>query len=112
METSRQQKINRLLQKDLGEIFQVDMMGQFPGVMITVTSVRITSDLSLARVNLSIFATKDKGEALQNIKKKSAEIRLLLGKRVKNQLRIVPSLTFYIDDSLDHIERIEDLLKS
>ncbi|MEG2177863.1 MAG: ribosome-binding factor A, partial [Bacteroidales bacterium] len=76
------------------------------------TSVRITSDLSLARVNLSIFATKDKEEALVNIKKKSAEIRLLLGKRVRNQLRIVPSLTFYLDNSLDQIERIEDLLKS
>lgn len=112
METSRQQKVNRLLQKDLGEIFQIDMMGAFPNTMITVTSVRITSDLSLARINLSVFATKDKEAVLKSIKAKSGEIRLHLGKRVKNQLRIVPQLQFFIDNSLDYIERIEELLKS
>ncbi|MEG1498534.1 MAG: 30S ribosome-binding factor RbfA [Bacteroidales bacterium] len=110
MDSSRQQKINRLLQKDLGEIFQTQMQPQFPGVMITVTFVRITPDLSLARVNLSLFPVKGKEEVLQQIKKRTKEIRMLLGQRVKLQLRIVPQLQFFIDDTLDRIERIDELL--
>lgn len=110
MEANRQQKINKLLQKDLGEIFQMEMPGYFPGVMITVSYVRVTSDLSLARVNLSLFPTKDKEGVLKQIKAKTKEIRLALGKRVRNQLRIVPQLQFFIDDSIDRMERIEELL--
>lgn len=109
METTRQQKINRSLQRDLGEIFQ-EMSPLFPGVMITVTSVRITSDLSLARINLSLFATKDKEGTLKSIKARKNEIRHLLGTRIKSQLRIVPELQFFIDDTLDRMERIDQLL--
>lgn len=111
METNRQQKINRLLQKELGEIFLRDMQPYFPGVMMTVTFVRITPDLSVARVNLSLFPDKDKEGTLKKIKAKTAEIRGLLGEKVRHQLRIVPRLEFFIDDSLDRMERIEELLK-
>jgi ribosome-binding factor A len=109
METTRQQKINSLLQKDLAEILNRDMI--IPNTMISVTRVNITPDMSIARVNLSIFATKEKADALKKIQTKKSEIRHLLGERVKNQLRIVPDLQFFIDDSLDRIERIDELLK-
>lgn len=110
METNRQKKIARLLQKDLGEIIQIEGRGWFPGVMITVTQVKVTSDLSIARVYVSIFG-KESGEVIRQIEMRGKEIRKLLGLRVKNQLRQIPELRFYIDDSLDYIENIEKLLK-
>jgi ribosome-binding factor A len=109
METTRQQKINSLLQKDLADILLREVI--IPNTMISVTRVNVTPDMSLARVNLSIFATKDKMSALKHIQTKKAEIRYSLGERVKNQLRIVPDLQFFLDDSLDRIERIDELLK-
>lgn len=110
MDTNRQQKINRLLQRELGEIFRLDMQPHFPGIMMTVTFIRITPDMSVARVNLSLFPDNDKVATLKKIKARTAEIRGLLGQRVKNQLRIVPRLEFFIDDTLDRVERIEQLL--
>lgn len=112
MENQRQQKVNRLLQKELGEIFRVQMQPYFPGLMMTVTFVRITPDLSLARVNLSVFPAYGEGNAslLKLVKKHSDEIRFLLGKQVRNQVRIIPQLQFFIDDTLDRIERIDQLL--
>ncbi len=111
METKRQEKINNLLQKDLGEIFQVEMRHVSKGAMITVTKVKVTPDLSLAKVYLSLFATSDKDGLLSGIRKHSKEIRGKLGNRIRNQLRVVPDLSFYLDDSLDYIENIENLLK-
>ncbi|MCH5243570.1 MAG: 30S ribosome-binding factor RbfA [Lentimicrobiaceae bacterium] len=110
MDTNRQQKVNRLLQKELGEIFRLDMQPYFPGIMMTVTFVRMTPDLSVARVNLSLFPDRDKEGTLKKIKGKTSEIRGLLGQKVGKQLRIVPRLEFFIDDSLDRVERIEALL--
>lgn len=110
METIRQEKINNLLQKDLGEIFQLELRHVSLGSMITITKVRVTSDLSLAKVYLSLFATSDKDALLKNIRSHTKEIRGKLGKRIRHQLRVVPELNFYIDDSLDYIENIESLL--
>ena len=110
METTRQQKINSLLQKDLAEILLRDIV--IPNTMISVTRVNITPDMSIARVNLSIFATQDKTTALKQIQTKKSEIRHLLGERVKHQLRIVPDLQFFLDDSLDRMDRIDELLKN
>ncbi|MDE6494036.1 MAG: 30S ribosome-binding factor RbfA [Bacteroidales bacterium] len=110
MDSSRQQKVNRLLQRELGEIFRLEMQPYFPGIMMTVTFIRITPDMSVARVNLSLFPDSDKAATLKKIKAKTAEIRGLLGQRIKNQLRIVPRLEFFIDDTLDRVERIEQLL--
>ncbi len=78
--------------------------------MITVTKVHVSRDLSLARVYLSLFATPDKGELLDNIRRHAGEIKYKLGNRVSKQLRSVPELEFHEDDSLDYIERIENLL--
>ena len=110
MESTRQQKINSVLQQDLAEILLREVI--IPNAMITVTRVNITPDISLARVNLSIFATTDKTVALKQIQARKSEIRRLLGERVKHQLRIVPDLQFFIDDSLDRIDRIDELLKN
>lgn len=110
METNRQKKINKLLQKDLGEIFQREAPNLFKRSMITVTQVRVTPDLALAKVYLSIFGA-DATEILNMVKTHTGEIRKQLGLRIKNQLRQVPQLQFFIDDSLDYIENIEKLLK-
>lgn len=111
METTRQQKISRLLQKELGLIFQREANTLFPGKMVTVTSVKITPDLSIARAYLSIFPSSDANKTLKHIVTNTKAIRLLVGKQVKNQLRIVPDFDFHIDDSLDYIQRIDELLK-
>lgn len=110
METNRQKKINKLLQKDLGEIFQREAPIKFKRSMITVTQVRVTPDLAIAKVYLSIFGA-DTAEILNLVKTHTGEIRKQLGIRVKNQLRQVPQLQFFVDDSLDYIENIEKLLK-
>jgi len=110
MDTIRQEKINNLLQKDLGEIFQLEMRHVSRGSMITVTKVKVTPDLSVAKIYLSLFAVSDKDEMLKAIRSHTKEIRGKLGNRVKNQLRVVPSLNFYLDDSLDYIENIDNLL--
>jgi len=110
METTRQQKIARLIQKDLGMIFQQESRNLFGGVMITVTKVNIAKDLSIARTYLSLFGTKDKEALLENIRLHTKAIRRELGIRVHNQLRIIPELHFFLDDSLDYIENIDHLL--
>ncbi len=112
METTRQQKIARLIQKDLGEIFQAMGRDNFPGNMITVTKVHISPDLFLAKVYLSLFGKNDKHELLEHIQAHKKEIRLKLGNRIHNQVRSIPELDFIIDDSLDYIENIDKLLKN
>lgn len=103
-------KIARLLQKELGEIFML-YAKKMQGVIISVTNARISPDLSISHVSLSIFPG-DKVEAtLGQVKLDTKLIRFELGKRVKNQLRIVPDLVFHLDDTLDYLENIDNLLK-
>ena len=111
MESTRQLKISRLLQKDLGEIFQRESRNLAQGAMITVTKVHVTPDLAIAKVFLSLFATEDKSSLLKHIQKHRKEIRYNLGKRIGKQIRVVPELIFYLDDSLDYIDNIERLLE-
>ncbi len=111
MSSTRQNKIERLLQKDLGDIFQKGTNTLFKGKMITVTTVRISPDLSSARVYLSLFPVKDKKEFIDYINSVEGQIRFDLGKRIRHQLRKVPGLKFFVDDSLDYIENIDNLLK-
>ncbi len=111
MDSTRQNKISRLLQKDLAEIIQKEGRDLFPGVMVSVTNVRISPDLSVARVYLSIFPSEKGAAVLLEIKKHTSKIRGLLGLKVGKQLRIVPQLDFHIDDSLDYIDNIDRLLK-
>lgn len=111
MDTTRQNKIDRLIQKDLGEIFRINSRSLFDGAMITVTRVNVTKDLSLARVYLSLFATKDKHALITKIKALSKEIKKELAIKIKNQVRVIPELEYILDDSLDYIENIDKLLK-
>lgn len=111
METTRQQKISRMLQKELGEIFLL-YAREIHGVLITVTGVRISLDLGVAHVHLSIFPSQNSSDVLKRVQSDTKSIRYDLGKRVRYQLRIVPELHFHIDDSLDYIENIDNLLKS
>ena len=111
METTRQNKISRLLQKELSDIFQKESRNLASGALITVTVVRISPDMSVAKIYLSFFPVKDAQKFLDNIKEHVKEIRGMLGIRVKQQLRIVPELVFYIDDSLDYADKIDRLLK-
>ena len=110
MESTRQLKVSRLLQKDLGEIFQRESRNLSRGAMVTVTKVHVTPDLAMAKVYLSLFVTEDKSSLLIHIKKHGKEIRYHLGKRIAKQIRVVPELVFYLDDSLDYIDNIERLL--
>lgn len=110
MESTRQAKIARLLQKELSEMFrrQTAAMG---GVLVSVSAVRISPDLSVARGYLSIFPSERAEEILKNINSNVRTIRYELGKIVRFQLRKIPELSFFIDDSLDYIEHIDNILK-
>lgn len=109
METTRQQKIARLLQKELSEIFRVET-AKVGNVIVSVSAVRVSPDLSIARAYLSIFPS-DKGTILlESINKSAKQIRYDLAQRVRYQLRKTPELFFHLDDSLDYIEHIDNLL--
>lgn len=111
MESVRQQKISRLIQKELSEIFRANAKSVFESKFITVTIVRISPDLGSARIYLSIMDPGNKEAILSNVKDQTSLIRKLLGNNIKKQVRIIPELTFFIDDSLDYAEKIEQLLK-
>lgn len=111
MDNIRLNKVSRLVQKDLADIFQIQAKKIATNAMITVTEVKVTKDLSLARVYLSLFGIKNKEELLSSIKENRKEIRRELGNRLKNQLRAIPDLDFILDDSLDYISHIDELLK-
>lgn len=110
METTRQNKIARLLQKELSDIF-LKQAKAMPGVIVSVSVVRISPDLSVARAYLSIFPSEKGEDLLKNINENARSIRYELGTRVRHQLRIIPELKFFLDDSLDYLEKIDSLLK-
>ena len=110
METTRQNKISRLLQKELSEIFLLQTKAM-PGVLVSVSAVRISPDMSIARVYLSVFPSEKAEEIVKNVNDNMKTIRYELGTRVRHQLRIIPELNFFVDDSLDYIEKIDSLLK-
>ncbi|MDH6356307.1 30S ribosome-binding factor RbfA [Parabacteroides sp. PF5-9] len=110
MEGTRLNKVGRLLQKELGDIFQKQAQG-LSGVLISVSQVRVSPDLSVAKVYLSIFPSEKGTELLEAIRSQTKAIRFDLGQRVRHQLRKIPELTFFIDDSLDYIENIDKLLQ-
>ena len=111
-ESTRQKKVSRLIQKEVAEIFLRKGTELASGKMISVTKVRISPDLSFAKVYLSIFPSQTQEEVLHLIQEHSPKIRFELGHKVRKQLRIVPELAFFIDDSLDYIDKIDKLLKS
>ena len=109
MESTRQAKIARLIQKELSEIFRAQT-AKTHGTLVSVSSVRVTPDLSMARAYLSVFPSAKAQEMIDSINKNVRTIRSELAQRVRYQLRKTPELSFYLDDSLDYIEKIDNLL--
>ncbi len=112
MESKRQQQFARIIQKDLSEIFQRDAKHMFGEKFITITMVRVTPDLGIARVYLSFLMTKDKEAAIEDIQEKTKTIRQLLAQKIRNSVRVVPELHFYLDDTADYVSKIDALLDS
>jgi len=111
MENRRQQKVARLVQRALGDIFQKEGSFLFGSALVTISRVYVTPDLLIARVYVSIYNVKDTDEVFGLIEFQKKEIRKLLGNRLRHQLRRIPELEFYKDDSLDEVYRLEKLLK-
>jgi len=109
MESKRQQKFAGVIQQDLAAIFQREGMNYLPNALITITKVRVTPDLAIARVFLSFFNTANAQLALQTIKSHGNEIRYKLGARIKDQVRIIPQLEFFIDDTSEYVERMDKI---
>lgn len=110
MGSIRQNKIEKVIQEEVALIFQRNAREFCKGAMVTPTVVRVTSDLSIAKIYLSIFAGPSKEEVFEEIQLKKSRIRGEVGKRLKN-MRHIPDLQFFIDDSLDYAEKIDELLK-
>ena len=110
MDSKRQQKFSRLIQKDLGEIFQKETRDLFEGAFITVTEVKVSPDLAIARVYLSMMLVKDKAGLLEDIKEKGKAIRKTLADRIRHQVRIIPALHFFLDETADYAAKMDALI--
>lgn len=111
MENTRQQKIAKQIQRDIAEIFQRDLSAALRGSLVTVTTVRVSPDLAYAKVYVSIFPYEKAAATLDVIESQNRTIRGALGNRMRNQVKSIPELQFFIDDSLEYIENIDSLLK-
>jgi ribosome-binding factor A len=109
MESKRQQKFAGVIQQDLAAIFQREGMNFLPNTLVTITKVRVTPDLAIARVFLSFFNNENNQLALNTIKAHASEIRYKLGARIKNQVRVVPQLEFFVDDTSAYVEKMDRL---
>jgi|SRR3954469_4911704 ribosome-binding factor A len=109
MESKRQQKFAGVIQEDLAAIFQREGMNYLPNTLVTITKVRVTPDLAIARIFLSFFNNANITQALHIIKSHASEIRYKLGARIKDQVRIVPQLEFFVDDTSEYVERMDKI---
>lgn len=110
-ETTRQQKVSRQIQKDISDIFLREARSLVQGVMVTVSRVRVSPDLTFAKIYLSIFPFDRSASVVGTLQEHLPMIRYELGRRVRNQLRTVPEIAFAVDDSLEYVDRIERLIK-
>lgn len=110
-ENKRQKQVGQLLMEELSDIFMREGINIIEGGMVSISKVMVTPDLLEARVYLSLFQVKDQTALLLKIKERGWEWRKLLGQRIKNQLRRVPELVFYADDTLDHVFKMDQLFK-
>ncbi len=111
MSSVRLEKVSSLLKRELATLFQQNMHSLFEGMMVTVTQVRVSPDLGVARAYLSFFPTEKKERGIELANEKKAHLRKLLATQVGKQLRKIPELSFFVDDSLDYFEEIDRLLK-
>ena len=112
MESQRQKKVARLIQKELGTIFQIDRKGIFNTSLVTVVHVKISPDLSIATVYLSMSMIENKQEVFDHIVERKSEIRNVLGRRVGKQLRITPNLVFFQDEVEENAARLDEIFKN
>lgn len=111
MDSIRQNKVSRLIQKDLSDMFQYECKEYAAGAMLSITTVRVSPDLSYAKIYVSIFPSNLTEPVMKSLDENNKNIRFLLGKKIGKQMRIIPELRFFQDDSLDYIEKIDELLK-
>ncbi len=112
MESTRQKKVSRLLQKELAEIFLKKGNELAHAKLVSITRVRVSPDLSFAKVFISIFPGENQNDTFSSIQDHTSKIRYELGQRIRTQLRVVPEIVFLIDDSLDYIDNIDKLLNT
>jgi ribosome-binding factor A len=110
MNTMRQQKISKLIYKELSDMF-LQQAKLYKGMLVSVSAVKVSSDLSIANVALSVFPSEKAAETVKNVNDNVKELRFDFGQRVRHQLRIIPEFRFFVDDSLDYLEHIDELLK-
>ena len=111
MDSTRQQKYSKLIQKEIGDIFQKNGYNYFGKAFVTVTNAKVSPDLGIAKLYISIFGVPDSKKTLKEIDTHNKEIRKELGHRIRHQARIIPELKFFLDESLDYVEKIEKLLE-
>ena len=111
METTKQKKIAGVIQQALSEIFQRENLSMVNGGMVTISEVSMTPDLLIAKVYLSLYQIKEPKKFLEEIEKQSPELRHKLGNKIRNQVRRIPELHFYIDETMDHVFRLEEIFK-
>jgi ribosome-binding factor A len=112
MDSKRQQKFARLIQKDLGEIFQKETRNLFEGAFITVTEVKVSPDLGLARVYLSFMLARNKAMLLESIEEQNKTIRQMLANRIRHQVRVIPELHFHLDETADYAARMDEIISN
>lgn len=112
MESKRQLQLARTIQLNLSEIFRKEGFNMYGRAMVTISQVRMTPDLQLARAYFSIYNVEDKQGILDNLRDNISPIRRMLGKRIRNKVRIIPDLEFYLDDSLDEVFKLEKLFEN
>ena len=111
MDSTRQKKISKLIQIEISDIFLKEFRDILNIALVTPTIVRISPDLSIAKIYLSTFPTEKTKEIFERLDQNKSKLRMLLGKRIGSQVRIIPDLKFFADDSLDYLENIDNLLK-
>ncbi|MET4081229.1 ribosome-binding factor A [Pedobacter sp. UYP30] len=109
MESKRQRKFAGVLKEELAEIFQREGGSLLPDTLVTITSVRVSPDLGVAKIYLSFFNTKDTEASINIVNSHNGEIRYKLGARIRNQVRVIPELNFFVDDTNEYVERMDHL---
>ena len=110
MESKRQQKFSRVLQKELAEVFQRDVSHILKGAYISITLVRVSPDLGVAKIYLSLLLAQNPQEVIQEIRVNTKAIRHALAQRIKNQVRVIPELIFYLDDSAEYAAHMDKVI--
>ncbi|MEO0310530.1 MAG: hypothetical protein RIQ89_187 [Bacteroidota bacterium] len=111
MDSVRQLKYGKLIQKEIGEIFQKDGFNFFGKAFVTVTNAKVSPDLGQAKIYVSVLGSKDAQKVVDEIESHHKEIRFRLGNSIRHQARVIPELKFFLDDSLDYVDKMDKIFK-